>query len=192
MHPLLRYALVATPLCALLFLGASGFFTGWDGHVVGRRPTPSGDRAVDTVLLVTADGSDSEVDWPGDVVTKLDVPIETRRHGPARVPADAPATHKSRYGLHFTVTADDGAIVARLPVLRPASVAALAWLLGLAVTNLLRSGSPLSWEKRAIALPAPLPGDLQETKDAPTRPPTKASKPRFGPPPRKPRRGVGR
>ncbi|MCA9570712.1 MAG: hypothetical protein KC656_22885, partial [Myxococcales bacterium] len=62
MHPLLRYVLVGTPLAVLVFLGLSNFFTQWDGHAVSRRPAPSDDPAVFTVLVVTDDETTTEVD----------------------------------------------------------------------------------------------------------------------------------
>jgi hypothetical protein len=187
MHPLLRYLLVATTLCLLLFLGLGGFFTGWDGHVVSRRPAASGVRALDTVLIVTADGKDTEVEWPADTVAALDLPIDARGTSPARLPKSAAPTHKSRFGFHFTVSTADGAIVAHTPVRRAAFVAVITWFALLVGANLVRSGSPLTFEPRA---PTSAPPDAPPDASAP--PTSRASKSRRGPPPRKPRRGVRR
>jgi hypothetical protein len=187
MHPLLRYLLVATTLCLLLFLGLGGFFTSWDGHVVSRRPSAPGAHALDTVLIVTADGNNTEVTWPADTVAALDLPIDAHGTGPARLPKNAAPTHKSRFGFHFTVSADDGAILAHTPVRRAAIVAVLAWIVLLVGANVLRSGSPLSFEPRAQPSTAP-----DAMAPAPAPPTSRASKSRPGPPPRKPRRGVRR
>jgi hypothetical protein len=190
MHPLARYFLVATPLAVLLFLALASFFTAWEGHAVSHRPPPTEDPAVYTVLIVTEGGDAMEVDWPADVVTDLPLDVEITGTPPPTIPDDAPATRKQRFALFFTVTPDEGESRV-VPTTSPRAIsgAIIAWVLGLALFNMWRSGSPFSWEVRARELPTPLDPDLQMHRDAAAE---RRSQSRKGPPPPHRRRGQGR
>lgn len=188
MHPLLRYALVGTPLALLVFLGLSDFATRWDGHVVSQRPAGAEDPAVLTVLVVDAEGEGTEVDWPAAVVRPLDLAIDPTGTPPNKIPETAATTSKDRFTFQFTVTPAEGeARVVPTTSARAVSLAVLAWVMGLALFNLMRSGSPWSWEARRLELPPPQPGSTQ-VPAAPTGPRI----PQHGPPPPKRRRGGGR
>lgn len=192
MRAFLVYVAIATPLAILLFLFSSAFFTSWDGHVISRRPSPEGATAVE-VLIVTDQHDSLVTDWPLDLVTELDLPADPYLIAPPRVAEDAIATAKSAFSLSYTVTTTDGERV--LPTTSPRALylAVLAWLLGLAVRNMVVSGSPLVLERRETHLPESMPAS-----GAPVPPAGadaaqgRAVKGRQGPPPPRPRRGAGR
>lgn len=210
MHPLFRYTLIATPLAVLLFLLMSGIHQSWDGHVVSYRPFPEQGSATRQVLIVDDDFGGTEATWPVEAVTGLELQVDPTATPPLRIPDTAATTRKDFGSLWFTVTppaepdpeeeAGDEASSETsaappaervLPTYsaRTLSMAALMWLFGLAVHNMLRSGSPFSWERGDLSLP-PLPGPTGQ----PATSGASQSQPRSrkGPPPPKPRRGGGR
>lgn len=194
MHPLLRYVLVGTPLAVLLFLGLSDFFTQWDGRAVSRRPAPTDDPAVFTVLVVTDDGATTEADWPADVVKSLALPVEVTGTPPPRIPETAVRTTKPRFAFYFTTTPPGAETqIVRTTSARSVTGAVVAWVLGLAFFNMWRSGTPWSWEAREVPLPVSQGGTLQ-TDLRPTGggEPERPRRPGKGPPPPKPRRGGGK
>lgn len=189
MHPLLRYVLVATPLAVLVFLGASDIHRAWDGHVVSHRPVPEQGSATRTVLIVNEAREGTEATWPADAVEGLPLQVDPTGTPPLRTPEGAARTTKARWGLWFTVTPADGAArVVPTYSARSLSLAALLWMLGLAIHNMLRSGSPFAWEPRDLDLPELQDGTGQVTPTAPSRKPRS----RKTAPPPKPRRGPRR
>lgn len=189
-HPLVRYVLVATPAAVLVFLLLCDLHRGWSGTVVSRRPLVSETATTQTVLIVDNDGDGVEATWPLTATEGADLVIDPTGTPPLRLPEGAPRTFKPRGALWFTVTLDDGT-ERTVPTTNPRalSLAVLLWLVGLAVHNMLRSGSPFSWSPGDLDLPAPQPASGQP---APDPSPSAAPRSRKGPPPPKPRRGGGR
>ncbi len=188
MHPLLRYVLVATPLAILAFLLLSDVHRAWDGHVVSIRPVPEGGSVTRTVLIVDDDRHGTEAVWPTEFVEGLPVQVDPTATPPLTIPDDAARTQKPRWSLWFTVQPNGGSARA-IPTYsaRTLSVALLLWMVGLAIHNMLRSGSPFSWVRGDLSLPASQP----TTGQAPAPSATKARS-RKGPPPPRRRRGAGR
>jgi hypothetical protein len=188
MHPLLRYVVVATPLAVLLALALSGFFTAWDGRAIQARPAAAPEAPTRAVLVLADDGSYTEHAWPADLVQRLDLRSDVTGVPPNKPPEDAPRTLKSRFQVFFTVVPDGGASEA-VPTLtaRALSGAVLAWVLGLALFNMGRSGSPFSWERVERVLPTPEPA-----AGVVPPPPAAAARPQKGPPPPKRRKGARR
>ena len=190
MHPIVRYVLIATPLCVLLFLALASFFTSWEGHVVSHRPAPSEDPAVYTVLIVTEDGDGLESDWPAELVRGLDLQIDPTGTPPNKIPEEAARTRKAPFALFFTVTPDgEESEIVSTSSARNLSVAIVAWFVGLFLFNMYRSGSPFSWEARERALPESQDANLQMHQDPNAQ---RRAASRKGPPPPRPRRGQGR
>jgi hypothetical protein len=98
-------------------------------------------------------------------------------------------TSKAPWSLWFTITPAEGDARA-VPTYsaRTISVAVLLWVLGLAIHNMLRSGSPFSWEPGELSLPET---QTPAGQPAPT-PGSQRPRSRKGPPPPKRRRGGGR
>jgi hypothetical protein len=192
MHPLLRYALLATPLAALVFLWSADFFTTWSGQVVSVRAATTVDAPVLRVLVVEEDRSYYEIDWPKAVVDPLDLDVDNTGVPRTKLPEDAPTTSKDRFSLSFTVTPNEGATkVVPTTSARALSLAFVTWLLGLFLHNMWLSGSPWSWERREFELPK---NQEQGTSGQPQEDPqaAKRARSRKGPPPARKRRGAGR
>ncbi len=189
MHPLLRYVLIATPLCAVVFLVSSGFFYAWDGQVVSQRPSPEEDPAALRVLIVGGDGSTTEQDWSADLVRELKLRVDATGLPPTQIPPNAARSTKPRFGTFFTVTPSGEEARTIYPSMAgPVSLTGILWVLGLLLHNMLRSGSPFSWEPRGVA---PVPTQPHGVS-VPQGPASTPSRPQQGPPPGKPRRGRGR
>jgi hypothetical protein len=192
MHPLLRHLLVATPLCAVVFLVSSGFFTSWSGRAVSHRPPPPDtDPVVRRVLVVAEDRTHGEHDWPKEVVEAHVPTADASGIPPSKLPDGLARTRKDSFALFFTVTPDEGPSVV-VPTTSPRSVglAALAGVLAVLGLNMVRSGSPFSWEPRGVELPRTLPRALEVPPTPGTLGRPRRAEP--GPPPPKPRRGGGR
>lgn len=191
MHPLLRHLLVATPLCAVVFLVSSGFFTSWSGEAVSHRPPPvDTDPAVRRVLVVAADGSHGEHDWPKEVVETHVPRTDPTGIPPSTLPDGLARTNKDRFALFFTVTPETGeSVVVPTTSPRALGLALIAGALAVLGLNMVRSGSPFSWAPRGVSLPEAQPRALQ-VPQAPDAAGRRRSEP--GPPPPKPRRGGGR
>jgi len=188
-HPLLRYVLIATPIAALVFLLASDVHRAWDGRVVSHRPVPEQGSAVRTVLIVDDDRNGTEAVWPEAAVEGLTLQVDPTGTPPLQVAENAARTTKTRWGLWFTVDPPDASPrVVPTYSARTLSLAALLWVLGLAVHNMLRSGSPFAWEARDLDLPPPQDASGQVTPTGPSRKPRS----RKTAPPPKPRRGPRR
>lgn len=187
MKGLLKYTLVATPLAVIAFLMLSSFFTSWDGHAVGFRPSRVADPAVYAVVIVDEAGDAIEHNWPGQLVKDLALPVNTSGFAPRKLPEDTPTSRKARYSTFFTVKKGDEPSRA-VPTVNPQaiSVAVLLWMLGLALRNMWASGSPFQIEAREFALPSGQSGS--GTPAAPTQ----RTRGKQGPPPGKRRTGKGR
>lgn len=194
MHPgspiraILTYSLLGVPVAALVFLLTARFFSAWDGYVVAARPLGA-DRSVPSAyeVLVVDDAHDERVlQWSTKVVEGREIPFTSILVPPPSIPETAPHTSKSRFRLHFLVEKDGGGHEV-VPTTSPSSLALalLVWLIGLAIRNMVTSGSPLSFEARATVLPAALP-PAGRVADNPV------SKSKQGPPPPRPRKGRGR
>lgn len=189
MHPLVRYALIVTPVSVLVFLVLSGFFDAWHGRVVSYRPSPSEEPAVLQVLVVAPDRTYSEHAWPADLVRDLTLPPNPSGVPSVKVEPEGPETTKNRFALSFDVSPAEGP-TRRQPTTsaRALSSAVLLWLLGLALHNMYLSGSPFSWAPRTRELPETSP----RTGEIPQAAQRRRTRGRPGPPPPKPRRGQGR
>jgi hypothetical protein len=143
---LLVFAL-AVALGAFAFLGASSFFDAWDGKVVARAAR---DGEAEWVQVQIDD--DARRWWRAEVVEGLDL-------------SKAPATHKDRFSLSYTV---GGASHATTSV-GAVSVAALVALLVVAVRNAAVAGAPWRF----------VPGDGPAPSLARQRPPARAGQPGF-------------
>lgn len=193
MHPLLRYVLVATTLCAGVFLLSSAFFSSWNGVVISHRPPPAdANPSVLRVLIVDEGGAFTEQDWPREMVERLELNVDASGIPPTRLPEDAPRTNKGAFSLFFTVTPNEGGSEAVPTTSAQAlSISALLWVLGLLVHNMIRSGSPFSWEPKGVTLPEAQPHGVTVPPPPGSTPATpRRSQP--GPPPPKQRRGGGR
>ena len=198
---LLRYVLIATPICVLIFLAISGFFSSWNGHAVSVRPTQSENPASYTVLIVDYSGDHSEVSWPAGIVESLNLPFNPTGIPPTTIDEAAPKTRKLGYTLSFTVqkvetsetetegaegeTESEAAQVTQTGAMtspQTLAVALLIWLLGLGVHNMMLSGSPFDLTRR--------PKKLAQLAPAGQVAPTKR-RGRKGPPPQR-RRKRGR
>lgn len=191
--------MVATPLCILVFLLSSGFFSAWDGHVVGYRPGPVGGPppAVLSVLVMDKDRAVVEASWPTELVGAL--ALQERPFGipPVTIPEDAPTTFKARFSMIFRVDRKDGD-PQFVPTTSPRALGAAGFvvLLVFVLNNLATSRTPWSWQ------PAPERPTEDDGPEGPSgaggsdpRAPTAASAPRrpaFGPPPGRRRRGFGK
>ena len=190
---LLRYVLFATPVSALIFLGISGFFSSWNGHVVSVRPTTSDSPANYTVLIVDYSGDHSEVSWPANIVESLNLPFNPTGIPPTTIDEAAPKTTKLGYTLSFTVQEaqkDDGANenesedapatqTGATTSPQTLAIALLIWLLGLGIHNMVLSGSPFDLTRRPKKLPQLAPaGQVAPTK----------RRGRKGPPPQRHRK----
>jgi hypothetical protein len=187
MNGFMRYALAATPVCVIVFLTWSFFFTSWDGKVVSFRPVQAEEPATYRVLIVTDDRDTSEADWPAQVVRDLQIPGDATGLPPMRIPETAPATSKSSFSLSFEVQREGESkkVVSTLSAL-PFYSSVLLWLIGLVVHNMWLSGSPWSAERRELELPS-----NPQAAGQPTQGPAKP-RGRKGPPPQKRRVGQGR
>ncbi|HMV70428.1 MAG TPA: hypothetical protein PKA64_26540, partial [Myxococcota bacterium] len=146
LHPVLRYAILATPVCVLAFLLMSSFFTGWDGRAVSRRPARSSDATVTAVLIVTDDGRATEVPWPRELAEGLGLPERAALVAPNEIPETAPHTTKLPFTLSFVVLPPGGVVMSR-PTTTPSAVIVPFVLagLGLLLFNVTQSGVPWSW-----------------------------------------------
>lgn len=188
MHPVLRYVVIATPACFLVFLLMSSFFTAWDGRAVSRRPTRSDDAAVTAVLILTDDGQASEFPWPPELATSLELPERNTAIPPLEIPEGSPRTTKSLFTLSFVVIGKDGVLITR-PTTTPAALGLplLLFVMTFFLYNITISGVPWSWEPRAPKEPeegeAPAPAPLPEAGTNLAPQPTRRSS--YGPPPSK-------
>jgi len=193
-HPVVRYALVASPVCILIFLWLAGFFAAWEGAAVGRRPAAGDAASAVSVVIVTDDGRVTEAPFPTELAERLELPV-LRGDLVGTVPSPrAPRTSKSMFSLYFLVTPADRAEVQ--PSATPSAVLwpALLFLLGFLVHNVVISGLPWQWvprtpEEIAATNPEPSPEVAQAEAGAQgPPPPVAASRSHYGPPPKKRRR----
>lgn len=193
--PVLVYAAVATPVCALIFLVLSGFFTAWSGRAISHRPAASDSPAVLPVLIVSEGGAFREADWPTAVVESLDLAADPTGIPPRTLPSRTAPTRKARYSLFFTVTHpseevdasddDDAPPTRAAPVVdvvpttspRALGLSILAWFGGLGLLLLARN------TRVSEVAPQPNPANPTGTGQRP---------PGYGPPPPKRRKGAGR
>jgi len=194
MHPgspiraVLTYSLFGVPLAALVFLLSASFFTAWDGYAVAARPLGA-ERSIPIayeVLVVDDAGDERVLRWSTPVVEGRFIELANVLAAPPAIPDTAPHTSKSRFTLHYLVERDTGGHDL-IPTTSPQSLglALLVWLLGLAIRNMVMSGSPLSFESRPTVLPAALPPSGRVADNV-------VSKSKQGPPPPRPRKGRGR
>ena len=157
---LLRFLVALAPVCALVFLLASGVLSSWEGRVTGKSPaTDDTTPATWRVLIVSPDGSTETHLWPASVVDPLSIPLEPGLLPPARVdPEKHPHTAKARFTLHYIVEQPDGTH-ASVPTTSPQAVgiALIIGLVLLALRNMYVSGSPLDIRPRRTILMAALP-----------------------------------
>jgi len=178
---LLRYVLIATPLCVLIFLAISGFFSSWNGHVVSVRPTTSENPANYTVLIVDYSGEHSEVSWPANIVEPLNLPFNPTGIPPTSIDEGASKTRKISYTLSFTVqqaeknegkgegedASEDAQVTQTGATTSPQTlaIALLIWLVGLGIHNMVLSGSPFDLTRRPKRLAQLAPaGQVAPTK----------------------------
>ncbi len=185
---LLIFAVGWVVVCVVVFLFASRFFHGWDGHAVSVLPTRSPDPAVYTVLIAEDDRS-LQVEWPAEVVGGLGLPVDSLAVPPTTIPAERPRTRKSLFQLHFlvqTTNSNTGTGAWRaVPTSSPQAfaLALVLFLIGLGVRNMVYAGTPFSLQKGKVLLPKGL-----ATSGAPA-PGGRVRRSRKGPPPGKKRRG---
>lgn len=154
------------PVAAVVFLLASKFLVAWDGRVTGVAPTSSEATTSYRVLIVDEAGDGTMRVWPAEVVEPLGVPIDPILVPPATVDQRYPRTSKQRFQLHFLVE-QPGGESAIVPTTTPQALAlaAMVWLVLLAMRNAYVSGSPIDIRPRPTVLPAPLapPGQVAST-----------------------------
>lgn len=195
-HPVVRYALVASPVCILIFLWLAGFFAAWEGAAVGRRPAAGDDASAVSVVIVTDDGQVTEAPFPTPLAQRLELPVFRMDLVGTTPPKDAPRTSKSMFSLHFLVTPPGGHAEVQ-PSATPSAVLwpALLFLLGFLVHNVVISGLPWQWvprtpEEIAATNPEPSPESAHPEGGGAhgPPPPVPASRSHYGPPPKKRRR----
>jgi hypothetical protein len=191
MNGLTRYVLVATPVCLIVFLTLSLYFTTWHGSVISYRPVKAEAPVSLRVLIVTAERDTTEADWPAQLVTDLALPADNTGVPPVTLPTDMPSTVKERFSLSFTVEkqGEPTRVVSTLAP-QPFYTAVLLWLIGLLVNNMRLSGTPWRFTPAEFSLPEPLPTGRADDTGAPPLPARPQSK--KGPPPPRPRKGLGR
>ncbi|MEN0065607.1 MAG: hypothetical protein AAGA48_25930 [Myxococcota bacterium] len=187
MRSLVAFIAVIVPLCVLVFLAASDFFTAWYGTAVSVFPARTEDPSSYEVLIVEPSSEDGFIRrWPANVVRKLNLPNDEFRIVPNEPDAVLPETRKERFSLSFVIEPDEGDAIT-LPTTSPAAfgLTVLAFVLGIFGRNMIVSGSPFSLEPRGVYLPK---GQAASGQVAPSR----GSRPRKGPPPQGRRKGRGR
>jgi hypothetical protein len=190
MNGFLRYFLVATPICVIVFLTLSFFFTTWHGRVISFRPVQAEDPVMLRVLIVTDERETTEVDWPAQLVRDLNLPADNTGVPPSTLPADAATTYKDRFSLSFNVLKEgEPARDVSTLAAQPFYTTVLLWLIGLFVHNMWLSGSPWSFTPAEHQLPAPMPDGRGQV---PAPPPPAKPQSKQGPPPPRPRKGKGR
>lgn len=156
LRPLATYSAIGLPLALLVFLWTSSFFVAWSGTAASWVPLGEGEPSWYRVLIVTPSGEEVRSDWPAEEVGDLALPIDRYAIAPMPIPDDLPTTRKRRFTLSFTVAPPDGA-PRTVPTTSPsaAALAALAFLLGLALRNMYVSGLPWGFfpEDRHRVLP---------------------------------------
>jgi hypothetical protein len=182
----LQYAAVATPICALVFLATSSFFTSWHGRVVSRQPALTEGAEVRSVLIVSDDGTSTIQQWPTELTDDLALPFDSLLL-PTKSTEGRPLSEKLSLRLHFLVKKEGEAEWREIPTwsARTLSVAAVLWGVGFLVWNMARTGSPVGREEHATELPDLHPRGLPQAPPAPNAP--RRSQP--GPPPPRPHRG---
>lgn len=180
-------ALVAVPLGIGVVLLASDFGAAWDGHAVSTRPARSEGAATVQVLIVDRDGGTFERRWPRALVATLGLPVDPMALGPGVVPADARATKKSRFALHYLVETPDAGF-AVVPSTSPTALVLglVLALVAVAVRNMAVAGAPWAIEPRSAFLPPAQAASGQIVSHGP------GARPRKGPPPSRPTVGRGR
>lgn len=183
------FVLAMVPVAVFVFLVSSDFFAGWDGHAVSVRPPRNPDEPVTyTVLIAQADADPIERLWPAARVEGLGLPTDPLAIPPTEIPEGRPATVKHRFSLHYRIQ-EPGGTWEVVPTTSPSALGLglLALLLGIALRNMVVSGSPVSIEPRRALLPR-----AQAAPGQVAPPPRAASRGQKGPPPSRPRRGRGR
>lgn len=142
MFGILRYILVATPACVLVFLLTSAFFTQWSGKAISFRPSQAEEPTNFRVLILTDDNEPLEQVWPADLVRELDLKANPLALPPPEAPEDAPNTTKAPYTLSFAVTNDKKTTVVPTNAANALGLSILLWILGLFGRNMLATGSP--------------------------------------------------
>ncbi len=186
--------LALLPVAMLVFLWDCSFFVAWNGQAVSVAPTRSEAPASYVVRIREGEGRDVRtVNWDAAVVQQLSLPVDSVEMAPILLPETAPETEKGRFSLSYRVQLGQGTEQARwidVPTTSPRSVgiAALVFLLLVAVRNMVVSGSPVALvpvkAKNSTAAPPNSSGNPS--------PPPKAGGSRKGPPPGKRRKGRGR
>ncbi len=207
---------MATPLCVLLFLASSDFFSGWDGVAVSYRAAgvaapmagpvaaPGGGARGDgasvvSVLVVERGVGAREVTWPRTLAEELSLPARPTAVPPREAPEDAVRTRKFPWTLSFQILPASGpARVFATTSPRSLSVALVAWIMGFALHNLALFGAPHRWWREEHT---PQPGDPPSAGALPGVPPpappasvgiAARAERRPGPPPKRRRSGWGK
>jgi len=145
-------------IAVAVFLGASDFFSSWDGQVASSAPPRGDDPQVLTVRIVGADRSVVQRAWPAELVRSLELPVDRVDIPPPTIPPERPTTRKARFDLSFSLTTSPGTSeehTVRLPTTSPRGLglAGLVFLGLLAVRNMVYAGSPIAIQARGAYLP---------------------------------------
>ncbi len=189
---LLLFIVAMLPLAAGVFLLDSAFFAQWSGLVVSARPLASPDAAVQTVLIVAADGGRVERAFPSELVRELVIPVDPLALPPKPLPTDRPRSEKHRFALQFQVRERGEDSPWRvLPTTSPRGLglAVAFMMLAVGIRNMMYAGSPFSIERAGAFLPR---AQAQAGQPAPRGSPGRPKGSNKGPPPARPRRGRGR
>ena len=160
---LLTYTLIGTPICVLIFLVQSAYFSQWDGHAVSVRGSNATEPSMYTVLIKNDDGTTLEQigrQRPSKNWCFLSIiwrsPLGMFRTG--REPKEAyTLTYRVQPAIKIDLPdndeeAEDGSAE---PTPEPEwssygttspqalAIALIAWIVGLGLRNMLTSGSPL-------------------------------------------------
>jgi hypothetical protein len=181
MRGLLLFLLGALSASTLVFLGASDFFTSWEGSVRNVRTDELGadDQGASRLVVSIEDerpgGLVLQRSWPGDLVRELTLPTPTR---------------KSRYTMHFLVQ-DEGSWRTG-PTTSPQGFGLSLMVLALlvAVRNMTVSGLPWLFSPRERYHATQLPPTGQAVPTSGGSGPRGPSK--QGPPPSRPKVGRGK
>jgi hypothetical protein len=152
------YLLVQTLVVVGLFLAIAGFFSQWDGQMVGVLQPAGTNPSVYEVLI--SEGAETRIQkMPAVVMDGLGLPVLPLGILPEVLPDTAPATRKSRFTFHYLVQRPEPEGTVGVWVHYPTTtsqavaLAVVLWLIALGLRNMAFAGSPFWIERSDSFLP---------------------------------------
>jgi hypothetical protein len=140
----LTHTLAGLPVVVFAFLLFGGFFNSWRGTVVNHRPFVDIEEPdVSRVLLVDDEGEPFTLQWPVELIAKLELEETVDPYPPVELPDGLFTAEKKLFQLHFVVARKGNAeLVATTSPLTLAYTLLVALAL-LMLRNGFVSGNPL-------------------------------------------------